>query len=176
MFGMVPHWADLKLARQTYNARTETISTKPSFRAAWRQGNFCIIAADAIYEPSYASGKPVRWKIADATGQPLAIAGIWEWRADGPDGPLVSFSMLTINADGHVLMQKFHKVDDEKRMVVLLEPSQYDDWLHASPAEATQFLKRYPAERLFAEPAPKPLATKPPLVKAKPRHPSAADN
>ncbi len=34
-FGMVPHWADLKLARQTYNARTETVAQKPSFRNAW---------------------------------------------------------------------------------------------------------------------------------------------
>ena len=28
MFGMVPHWADLKLSRQTYNARTETVAQK----------------------------------------------------------------------------------------------------------------------------------------------------
>jgi putative SOS response-associated peptidase YedK len=28
-FGIVPHWADLKLAKQTYNARTETVAQKP---------------------------------------------------------------------------------------------------------------------------------------------------
>jgi putative SOS response-associated peptidase YedK len=32
MFGMVPHWAtDTKIARQTYNARAETVAQKPSF-------------------------------------------------------------------------------------------------------------------------------------------------
>src|SRR5689334_16882220 len=43
MFGMVPHWADTKLARQTYNARTETVASKPSFRNAWKHRQFCII-------------------------------------------------------------------------------------------------------------------------------------
>lgn len=45
MFGLVPHWAKepKKLARSTYNARTETVSEKPSFRTAWKHGQFCII-------------------------------------------------------------------------------------------------------------------------------------
>ena len=35
MFGLVPHWAtDTKIARSTYNARSETVATKPSFRDA----------------------------------------------------------------------------------------------------------------------------------------------
>lgn len=37
-FGLVPHWADdLKLGRHTFNARSETAATKPSFRDAWHQ-------------------------------------------------------------------------------------------------------------------------------------------
>lgn len=36
-FGLLPHWAkDEKLAKKTYNARSETVSTKPAFRDAWR--------------------------------------------------------------------------------------------------------------------------------------------
>lgn len=38
-------WADPKLARQTYNARTETVATRPSFRNAWQRKQFCIIPA-----------------------------------------------------------------------------------------------------------------------------------
>lgn len=33
-FGLVPHWAEPKLARHTYNARAETVATKPSYRSA----------------------------------------------------------------------------------------------------------------------------------------------
>src|SRR5687768_6510287 len=83
MFGMVPHWADTKLARQTYNARTETVATKPSFRNAYKRGQFCIIPVSSFYEPSYESGKAVRFEIADADGAPLGIAGIWEHKQDG---------------------------------------------------------------------------------------------
>ncbi|NDB11316.1 MAG: SOS response-associated peptidase, partial [Betaproteobacteria bacterium] len=51
-FGLIPHWAkDTKIARQTYNARTETVASKPSFRDAWKEAQHCIIPADAIYEP-----------------------------------------------------------------------------------------------------------------------------
>jgi putative SOS response-associated peptidase YedK len=161
MFGMVPHWAkDLKLARQTYNARTETVASKPTFRSAFKHGQFCIIPAASIFEPCYESGKAERWEIAVAEGAPMGIAGIWEHRQEGPNGlPLLSFSMLTVNADGHALMQRFHKPDDEKRMVIVLAPEQYDDWLHCPVEEAPDFFQRYPAEKLSAHAAPRTVKT-----------------
>lgn len=156
MFGMVPHWADIKLSRQTYNARTETVANKPSFRNAYKRSQFCVIPAASIYEPSYESGKAVRWEILDADGAPLAVAGIWERREDGPNGlPLLSFSMLTINADTHALMRRFHKPDDEKRMLVLLSPDQVDSWLQCSAENAARFFVPYPAERLTSHAAPR---------------------
>jgi putative SOS response-associated peptidase YedK len=157
MFGMVPHWADTKLARQTYNARTETVASKPSFRNAWKRHQLCIIPVASIYEPCYESGKAVRWEITAADGGPLGLAGIWEHKQDGPNGlSLLSFSMLTINADDHPLMRRMHKPDDEKRMVIILDPDQYDDWLHCPIEDAADFFLQYPAERLAARPAPKP--------------------
>jgi putative SOS response-associated peptidase YedK len=65
-------------------------------------------------------------------------------------------SMLTINADGHPLMQRFHRPTDEKRMLVILRPDQYDEWLHCPVEEAPGFFTRYPAERLVARAALKP--------------------
>jgi len=160
-FGMVPHWADIKLARRTYNARTESVEQRPSYKTAWRKRQFCIIPVDSIFEPCYETGKAVRWQISHAKGRPLGIAGIWDWRPDKPDGPaMFSFSMLTINADSHPLMQRFHKPNEEKRMLVIVEPSQYEDWLHVSLDDAKKFLVPYPAEQLIAQPAPKPPRTK----------------
>jgi putative SOS response-associated peptidase YedK len=159
MFGLVPHWADEKLSRQTYNARTETVASKPSFRNAFKKGQFCIIPSDAIYEPSYESGKPVRWRIEHAEGVPLGIAGIWEYKADGPTGlPLLSFSMLTINADDHPLMRRFHRPVDEKRMVVIVRPDEFDAWLSSDAVGAASFFKEFPAEELIARPEPKVAA------------------
>lgn len=156
-FGMVPHWADLKLARHTYNARSETVGSKPTFRHAYRQRQFCIIPAESFYEPCYESGKAVRWRIARADGKPLGLAGIWEFRPAGKDSPaLLSFSMLTINADEHPLMRRFHRPDDEKRMVVMLPEEGYDSWLQAPLEQVPSFLTPYPADLLTAEPAPRP--------------------
>lgn len=161
VFGMVPHWADMKLARQTYNARTETVASKASFRNAWKRNQFCIIPAENFYEPNYESGKPVRWRIAHADDRPLSIAGIWEWKANGPDDlPVLSFSMLTINADGHAVMSRFHKPGDEKRMLVLLDPDQYQPWLEGALVNDPQVYQPYAAEKLVTEAAPLPPRTK----------------
>lgn len=37
-----------------------------------------------------------------------------------------------INGGGHPLMQRFHKPDDEKRMVMSLDPDQCLSWLDCS--------------------------------------------
>jgi putative SOS response-associated peptidase YedK len=154
-YGMLPHWGkDANFARHTYNARSETAAEKPSFRDAWRKGHRCVIPADWIYEPSYASGKAVRWKIARTDGAPMGIAGLWStWLA--PSGAeVMSFTMLTINADAHPLMRQFHKPDDEKRMVVTLDEADYDAWLDCPPNRMMAMMQPYPADLLTAEPAP----------------------
>ncbi|MFC3108343.1 SOS response-associated peptidase [Undibacterium arcticum] len=156
-YGMVPHWADIKLARHTYNARTETVASKPSFRNAWKHKHFCIVPAANFFEPCYETGKAVRWRIEQAQGRPLGIGGIWEWKADGPDGlPLLSFSMLTINADKHPLMKRFHKPREEKRMPVILEPQQYHDWLEGALQNDAAAFAPYPADQLVAVADPLP--------------------
>ena len=154
-FGMVPHWADMKLARQTYNARSETVAQKPTFRKAWHKRQFCIIPANNFFEPNYETGKPVRWRISHVSERPLGIAGIWEWRPNGPAG-LLSFSMLTIHADEHPLMRRFHKPDQEKRMVVILDPQHYHAWLSGGLPDFHEVYRAYPAEELMAQPDPLP--------------------
>lgn len=151
-YGLVPHWAsDLKLGRHTYNARSETVAIKPSFREAWRHARHCIIPAMSIYEPDWRTGRAVPTRISRADGQPMGIAGLWDqWKS--PRGEVVhSFTMLTINADQHPLMNLFHKPTDEKRMVVILEPEQFADWLQAPVSRSMEFLRPFPAEGLRVE-------------------------
>ena len=72
-FGLVPHWAQPNLARMTYNARSETVATKPSFRSAWRNAQLAAIPAQCFYEPNYESGKAVRHAIKRKDGQPSGL-------------------------------------------------------------------------------------------------------
>lgn len=147
-FGLIPHWSkDSKIARQTYNVRSETAHIKPSFRDAWRLARHCIIPAEAIYEPDWRLGKCKPTKIVRTDGEPMGIAGLWTGWKNPTSGEIIrSFSMLTVNADDHSFMRNFHKPDDEKRMVVILHEHEYDAWLSVSAQESGYFLRQFPAE------------------------------
>lgn len=152
-FGLIPHWAtETTIARRTFNCRSETASSKPSFRDAWKNGQRCIIPADAFYEPDWRSGKAIPTRISRSDGEPLGIAGLWSWWKSPKGDTIHSFTMLTINATEHSLMNHFHKLTDEKRMVVILPPDRYQDWLESSVIQATEFLQPFPADQLRAEP------------------------
>ena len=108
IFGLFPHWAtDAAMGRRIYNARSETVAVKPSFRDVWKNGHHCIIPAEAFFEPDWRTGKAVTTRIARADGEPMGIAGLWSsWKS--PKGVVHSFTMLTISADSHDLMCQFH--------------------------------------------------------------------
>jgi putative SOS response-associated peptidase YedK len=141
-FGLIPAWAkDDKISRHTYNARSETAAEKPSYRSAWRQRQFGLVLVDDFYEPSYASGKGVRWKIQQASGEPFGIACLWDrWQDPATGEGVVSFSMLTVNADAHPVMRQFHKPGDEKRTPVIVAPHLHDAWLSADTPQAAALM------------------------------------
>ena len=156
LFGLLPHFAaELAAGRRTYNARSETVAKLASFRQSWANGWRCIVPAEAFYEPNWELGKAERWIIQQPGGGPMGIAGIYrKWRH--PDGREVfTFAMLTVNGDGHPVMQRFHKPGEEKRMVVILDPQDYGQWLSRPVEEATAFFKQWPGP-LEASPAALP--------------------
>ena len=140
-FGLIPAWAkDEKIGRHTYNARSETVTSKPSFRSAWAKGQFALVLVDAFFEPNYENGRAVRWRIEAADRAPFAIAALWDRWVNPKGEPVVSFTMLTINADTHPVMRQFHKPADEKRTPVVISKVNYDAWLSSETVDATKFL------------------------------------
>ena len=157
-FGLVPHWATdkKKFGLRTYNARSETVNEKPSYRTAWKQRRFGLAIMESFYEPNWETGKAIRWRIKRADAEPVAVASIWERITDIETGEIIfSFSMLTINADDHPIMKHFHKPVDEKRSIVVLNNTDYLPWLNATNDEARQLLKLAPTGFLESEPAPR---------------------
>jgi putative SOS response-associated peptidase YedK len=154
-FGLIPSWAkDDKISRHTYNARAETVAEKPSYRAAWRQRRYGLVLLDHFYEPHYGSGKAQRWQIALASQEPFGIASIWDTWTDPSSGELItSFSMLTVNADAHPVMNQFHKPGDEKRNPLVLAPAQFNDWLNATPDTANDMMHWRDMPMLICKPA-----------------------
>ena len=161
-FGLIPSWAkDDKISRHTYNARAETVFEKPSYRSSWRQRRYAIALVDNFFEPNYVTGKAQRWKIELAAQdqlpkEPFGIASLWDTWTHPTTGELVtSFTMLTVNADTHPVMQQFHKAGDEKRTPVVLAPNQYTQWLSATTEEAMQMMHCQAMPALYSQACPK---------------------
>ncbi|WP_233890190.1 SOS response-associated peptidase [Paraburkholderia flagellata] len=157
-FGIVPrrHIPEGVRPFDTMNARSETLGEKRSFSGAWKKLQLALIPCEAIYEPNYESGQAVRWRIGLADHAPFAVAGLWRvWNE--PEGQALSFTMLTLNADEHPLMRRFHKPGAEKRGVVIVPRDEHENWLACrSTDEARSFLALYPADGMSAEAAPAP--------------------
>jgi putative SOS response-associated peptidase YedK len=138
-FGLIPFWAkELKYGRHTYNARTETIASKPSFRHAWKNNQFALVPVDTFYEPKYIDGKPHWFGISREDGNPFTVAAIYDdVLIEGEK--IRSFSMLTINSDQHLLMKQFHHPDDEKRSIIVIPEESRHDWLCCDHEQAHEF-------------------------------------
>lgn len=159
-FGLVPRWvksaSDAKLrSTKLVNARSETVTTSTNFRDAWLAGQRCIVPMTAFMEDDWRSGKAVPTRIARVDGKPMGVAGLWEsWT--GADGEvIVSYTLLTVNANSHALMSRYQQPGNEKRMLVILNEGAYDAWLGTRPEKAREFMRSYPANWLTANPVEK---------------------
>ncbi len=158
-FGLVPTWvksaSDAKL-RSTKLAvtRYETMSTATATRDVWLKGQRCIIPMQAFFEDDWRSGKAVPTRIARVDGQPMGVAGLWERWTQG-DQEIVSFTLLTVNANSHALMNRYGQNGNEKRMPAILNEGAYAAWLNAPIDKAREFMRAYPANLLLANPVQK---------------------
>lgn len=158
LYGLLPEWApNVVFGRKTYNCRAETMRTKPSFKEAWFSGRRCVIPVELLYENCWESGDPVRWVIKRANGDPMAVAGLWGvWHDKKTGAEVLSFTMITVNADGHAVYRRMHKPGEEKRMPVILRMEDRERWLNCPVADAGQYLMQFPAKLLEAYPEPAP--------------------
>lgn len=158
-FGLVPSWvksvSDAKL-RSTKLAvtRFETMSTATPTRDVWLNAQRCIIPMQAFLEDDWRSGKAVPTRIARVDGQPMGVAGLWaHWAKDGEE--ITSFTLLTVNANSHSLMNRYQQNGNEKRMPAILNEGAYGAWLSAPLDKAREFMRAYPANLLLANPVQK---------------------
>lgn len=162
-YGFIPQ-SELEPGQRmtTMNARAETVADLRTYRGAWQNCRLCLVPMQAFFEPNYESGRAQRWAISMAGQEPFAVAGLYRtWLA--PDGTRSrSFTQLTINADDHPLMRRFHRPEDEKRSLVVIRNEDYDAWLGCKdPEQARAFLQAYPAELMAALAAPRETAPSP---------------
>ena len=73
-------------------------------------------------------------------GEPFTVAALYEIVKIG-EQIVRSMTMLTINADQHPFMSQFHKPEDEKRSIVVIEPEHRQDWLNMHHEDALELFK-----------------------------------
>jgi putative SOS response-associated peptidase YedK len=150
IWGLIPSWAkDPAIGSRLINARAETLSEKPSFRAAYRYHR-CLIFSDGFFEwqPQPGSRSRVPHYIQLKSGKPFAFAGLWD-RWQSPDGSEVK-SVTIITTSPNELMASIHN-----RMPVILPSHAYKQWLDPNPRfpeDLNGLLKPYPAEEMLAFP------------------------
>ena len=122
-WGLVPSWAKEKsIGARMINARSETLTGKPSFRSAFRRRR-CLVLADGYYEWQRSAAGKQPYFIGFADGQPFGMAGLWErWRDPATGEPLESCCIVTTSPSPAVA----HVHD---RMPVIVPPDAYAEWL-----------------------------------------------
>jgi putative SOS response-associated peptidase YedK len=92
-WGLIPPYSDSSEPKDkggrplsTNNARSEDLSWKPSFKAAWAKGKRCIIPATSFDEPNWETGKNQWWQFRRADGTPWGLAGLWNTWIDKETG------------------------------------------------------------------------------------------
>lgn len=147
-WGLIPSWAkDPAIGARLINARSETVTEKPSFRAAFRQRR-CLVIADGFYEWQRQERKkqPFYFRLQD--GQPFAFAGLWErWKA--PNGEAIE-SCTILTTEANELLRPIHD-----RMPVILDPKDYELWLDPEvqkPEPLQQLLRPYRSEAMTTYP------------------------
>jgi putative SOS response-associated peptidase YedK len=149
-WGLLPAWSkDRSRAASMINARSETLTEKPSFRpllAAHR----CVLPVDGYYEwrttgvdPRVKQPKqPYFIRSADASS--LAIAGLWTTWRDPRRGGAEIRSCSIITTSPNARLAEIHD-----RMPCILDGDDIQEWL-AAPVAPLHLLRTAHEDRLVA--------------------------
>jgi putative SOS response-associated peptidase YedK len=155
-WGLIPFWAkDRAIASRMINARAETLAEKPAYRAAFKKRR-CVLPADGYYEWQSAAGGKQPYYVEAASGEPLALAGLWE-RWQDPSGETVE-SCTIITTEANAAMRHIHV-----RMPAILKRESLAGWLDPGAdalalaqlflPEAGPALRAHPVSRAVNSPA-----------------------
>jgi len=134
-WGLIPEWCRdreeaERIRKGTYNARSETLHEKPSFKEPLSRGR-CLIIAGGFFEWQLVNQARVPWYITLKSGAPFAFAGLCDYWRDPSNGEILkSCSIITTTANP--LMEKIHNT--KKRMPVILDQERESEWITGEPS------------------------------------------
>jgi putative SOS response-associated peptidase YedK len=140
IWGLIPSWVkEPNGARKPINARAETLSALPSFRSAYAKRR-ALLPVDNFFEWQKIKGPKQPYAIAMKSGEPFALAALWEsWRHPITGEIIRTFCVITTAANE--LIAQIHD-----RMPVIIPQEAYDRWLSPVEPDPRDLLVPYPAE------------------------------
>lgn len=123
-WGLIPAWAKSEsIGNKLINARSETLSEKPSFKYSF-QHQRCLVIADSYYEWMKKGAKSPKtpYRVTLEDNSLFAFAGIWAKWKNQDNALIYSFSIITTTPQPEIA--HLHH-----RMPVILAPSQYALWI-----------------------------------------------
>ena len=145
-WGLIPFWAkDPKIGARMINARAETVAEKPAFRNALKKRR-CLVLADGYYEWKKTPAGKRPFRIIMHSGEPFALAGLWETWNDPKGNVVPSCTIITTAAND--FLSPIHN-----RMPVILPRESEEMWLDSGvedPASLIGILAPYPEECMDA--------------------------
>jgi len=136
-WGLIPFWvkdsrAAAEIRFKTFNARAETLLSKPAFRTAARSKR-CLVLVRGFYEWQHRGKDKIPYFIYLKDQQPLAMAGIYDDWTDRETGEWLQ-SCTVITTDANPIMEKIH--NSKKRMPAILSRDSENAWIDPDlPAE-----------------------------------------
>ncbi len=145
-WGLIPFWVknaeDAKSIRtKTFNARSETINEKASFRNSFKTKR-CLVLSNGFYEWHTRGNEKIPYFIELRNKDPFALAGLYDkWLNHDTGEAFNTFTVITTRANP--MMEEIHNI--KKRMPVILSPDSEKIWLNdeISPAELQGLLKPF---------------------------------
>ena len=107
-WGLIPFWwskplKELRLA--TFNARVETVETKPFFREPFKQRR-CLLPLSGYYEWQDTPGGKQPWYFTARDGSPLlTAAGLWDQWKNKENGERVKSCTMIISEPNDVVAE-----------------------------------------------------------------------
>lgn len=129
-WGLIPSWCRdhleaERIRKGTYNARSETLQEKPSFREPLTRSR-CLIVAGGFFEWQRVDNVRIPWYITLKSGAPFAFAGLFDSWKDPLEGQVLK-SCTIITTRANPMMEKIHNT--RKRMPVILHREKEEEWL-----------------------------------------------
>jgi putative SOS response-associated peptidase YedK len=143
-WGLLPR-ATAEPKRPLINARSETVSSVPSFREAFARRR-CLIPASGFFEWAGAGKKRQPWYFRMASGRAFALAGLWEPPFDPVEAPTATI----LTTEPNEITRPVHD-----RMPVILAPGDYARWLDPQAGglgALRPLLLPFPAQDMIAYP------------------------